>query len=271
MRRLSAFTLVELLVAITIMVILLALLTPALEKAVYRAEQVICQAQIQGQQTGQVLYAMDHARAFCERPTSQTPDYHRVGGRGPVLSMRRGGYISNAKILICPIVRGVPGQPLGEYRRNDWSTRESSDPVLLALTAAGGHYGGWDVDASHTYTAYSWWAGLPGANGLAVRRPTPADAPGDIAVYDEPLPPKRLSSVSPRHAMITHRLDFIGPNQIHEITHGGGGLAQLGTRPYFFKTDDMPVSFGDGSSVIRAHDEIRVRLIIDGTTSWFMW
>ena len=42
MRAQSAFTLVELMVVITIIVLLLALMMPALDKAVYQAELASC-------------------------------------------------------------------------------------------------------------------------------------------------------------------------------------------------------------------------------------
>src|ERR1041385_1906177 len=61
------FTLIELLGVITIIVILLALLTPALDKAIYVAELAACQAQQRGIVTGTVIYAMEHKRYYFDR------------------------------------------------------------------------------------------------------------------------------------------------------------------------------------------------------------
>lgn len=59
-----AFTLIELLVVITIIVVLLALLTPALDKAIYQAELAVCAARLDGIATGTLTYAVDHKRRY---------------------------------------------------------------------------------------------------------------------------------------------------------------------------------------------------------------
>ena len=48
----NGFTLVELLVVITIIVILLALLAPALDKAIYQAELAVCGTRVRAIATG---------------------------------------------------------------------------------------------------------------------------------------------------------------------------------------------------------------------------
>ena len=63
----SAFTLVELLVVITIIVLLLALLTPALDKAVYRAELTVCASQLRGVSAAAVGYAAGQQRRYPHR------------------------------------------------------------------------------------------------------------------------------------------------------------------------------------------------------------
>src|SRR5687768_17021008 len=60
----SAFSLVELLVVITIMVVLLSLLTPAMEQAVYQAELATCAANLDAMGTGLAGYAMENTRRF---------------------------------------------------------------------------------------------------------------------------------------------------------------------------------------------------------------
>lgn len=64
MRRFAAFTIVELLVVITIIVVLLALLAPALDTAIYEAELAVCGAQLKAIGTGVTTYAMEHKRHY---------------------------------------------------------------------------------------------------------------------------------------------------------------------------------------------------------------
>src|ERR1041385_7046662 len=68
--RMTAFTLIELLVVVTIIVVLLALLTPALDRAIYRAELLRCGANQKG--TGEALGGVDTDElSVCSRRTSR--------------------------------------------------------------------------------------------------------------------------------------------------------------------------------------------------------
>ena len=72
-RRRSAFTLVELLVVITIIAALLALLVPAIERAIYQAELVQCAAQLRMIANGSLVYAMGNNRRYPYRPGVADP------------------------------------------------------------------------------------------------------------------------------------------------------------------------------------------------------
>jgi prepilin-type N-terminal cleavage/methylation domain-containing protein len=63
----SAFTLVELLVVITIIVVLLALLMPALGSAMYQASLAMCGSKLHVTQVGITSYAFDHKRFYPKR------------------------------------------------------------------------------------------------------------------------------------------------------------------------------------------------------------
>ena len=63
----SAFTLIELLVVITIIVVLLAMLTPALDKAIYQAQLTVCGTQCREIASGVTMYASDNRRHYPDR------------------------------------------------------------------------------------------------------------------------------------------------------------------------------------------------------------
>jgi prepilin-type N-terminal cleavage/methylation domain-containing protein len=67
LRRSTAFTLIELLVVITVIVVLLALLTPALDKAIYQAELAICASRQKALTASVTTYALGHQRAYPTR------------------------------------------------------------------------------------------------------------------------------------------------------------------------------------------------------------
>jgi hypothetical protein len=67
----TAFTLVELLVVVATIVVLLALLMPALEKAVYQAELAVCAAKLKGIAGGVVVYASENKRSYPHRPGTE--------------------------------------------------------------------------------------------------------------------------------------------------------------------------------------------------------
>lgn len=75
----QAFTLIELLVVVAIIVVLLALLVPAMDKALYQAEMAVCAAQLRGIGSGAQMYAADFKRYYPHREglaetSSYSPD-----------------------------------------------------------------------------------------------------------------------------------------------------------------------------------------------------
>jgi prepilin-type N-terminal cleavage/methylation domain-containing protein len=69
-----AFTLIELLVVITIIVVLLALLTPALDKAIYQAELLQCAGRLKALGAGVTQYTFDSRRYYPDRGMNRQDD-----------------------------------------------------------------------------------------------------------------------------------------------------------------------------------------------------
>jgi len=79
----SAFTLVELLVVVTIIVLLLALLAPAMDKAIYQAELAVCASRLDAIGTGAQLYAINHSRWYPDRKAAGWPNQLSSAARAP--------------------------------------------------------------------------------------------------------------------------------------------------------------------------------------------
>ena len=105
-----AFTLVELLVVITIIVVLLALLAPALNVAIYQAELAVCATKQRGVASGAQMYALGSNRHYPIPPNGRSPAWNpNLGQRGdPLRDIRRiiAGHIP-LEMLNCPMVAQV--------------------------------------------------------------------------------------------------------------------------------------------------------------------
>ena len=114
----SAFTLVELLVVVTIIVVLLALLAPAMEQAIYQAELATCGARMSATADGVNIYAMDFKRSYPYRSIlnngdngetfpwhlSQPPTAALPGGKDDRIPLR--GYV-DMKLLVDALCKPV--------------------------------------------------------------------------------------------------------------------------------------------------------------------
>ena len=137
-RRMKAlgFTLVELLVVITIIVVLMALLAPALEKAIYEAELVSCAGNLKLWGTMSHDFARDHQRrlpmAFVpvNNPSGTAAVLDRISDESDYESSGKWkthgtpwetwlSYGMNDKTAVCPIWRGSGSAPSASYHYDD--------------------------------------------------------------------------------------------------------------------------------------------------------
>ena len=258
------FSLVELMVVVSVIVILLGILVPGISMAIDHAERTRCLTNIRAQHSAQVTYAMDNARRFAPHDDF-SPDYQRSGNTPNIVELMRGTYVQDTRMLICPIAARVPSQSNNEYRSNDWE--------------ANGIFGGWDTDADYTNTAYMWLANFTGARIFESIPAAPPDGEEDPVslppkpnrvemLNGEPELPRSLAQAEQRRAFITHKINFFlnsnSPANLQDVSHGGEGNWQQGAPYEGYKATDQPVGFADGHVITRTRDEIAPRISIGG-------
>jgi prepilin-type N-terminal cleavage/methylation domain-containing protein len=114
-----AFTLIELLVVITIIVVLLALLMPAMDRAIYQTELVVCATRQRAVSTSIIAYAFDHRRFYPYR------------GRVNELGDGAGAYVTPMN-LVTQLFNYDLRPPLKGYVKiNDWLQCPFNQPVEM--------------------------------------------------------------------------------------------------------------------------------------------
>lgn len=131
------FTLVEVLLVVTVIAVLISLLLPMMARARHQALQVLCSTYHENVGVGMVTFALDHNRRFPRNPANNTgygPALYQINNdktTNIVEQMRR--YVGTFKIFTCPMNDQIP-QPdhpsnngptlvwafwyLGNYRHN---------------------------------------------------------------------------------------------------------------------------------------------------------
>ena len=98
------FTLIELLVVVTIIVILLAILVPALEKAVYQAQMAKRGANMKGIANSVSIYTFDFKRNYPVRALSDMRPFNLSGPRvdGGLFKLDGGGTYADDRVTLQP-------------------------------------------------------------------------------------------------------------------------------------------------------------------------
>jgi prepilin-type N-terminal cleavage/methylation domain-containing protein len=124
----KGFTLIELLVVVTIIVVLLALLTPALDSALRESEMALCGANIKGVMNGAIVYTGNYRRYYPRRPVIETYSVGPFGwlndGGNPAIDDRKVilDYIPINAGLNCPLntVLDIAGSQPSTYTYSDY-------------------------------------------------------------------------------------------------------------------------------------------------------
>jgi len=221
-KRKSAFTLVELLVVVAIIVLLLAMLTPALQRAKELTRRVICGSQGHQWQIAATLYARSYKNSFpvANPDSDQWSPVHNatisLSGIGIdsmyIVSWKLGvglgllldkGYITDGRMADCP----SSTHPYMRYDKLD--------------TAYGNYgYGGWPA---------------PGKAGPAGHRECSYQYRATIG---SPYRPVRIDQDPPGTA-------FMADFWVYHIYHSEGGILGLGT---FMHRTGYVTTYLDGHS-----------------------
>jgi prepilin-type N-terminal cleavage/methylation domain-containing protein len=127
----GGFTLIELLVVITIIVVLLALLTPALDQAIYQTELTMCGTNQHALGASLNIYAMDYKRRYPYRAARE------VTWRITMISDPNNHY--DDRVLLRPYV--------------------SINKHLQCPMAHDIDMDGSPITSTRVHTPYLWWAG----------------------------------------------------------------------------------------------------------------
>ncbi len=278
----SGFTLVELLVVISIIAMLLAIMMPALNKARRKAERILCLNNVKSQYTTQITYASANNGKFPSH-SDFSPEYVQswyksnapANQYSQVYVALNKGYVKDYKIFICPIVAK-------ECVRQRWDLG-----VYSKVDGGSGAWKAWgakhnDNEAPlYTHSAYSWFANYRywvsnGSGMKTVFKYTCSVSEGKFAgfVVNEPPWPDNASECSSLKAFITHRMvynDGESTGAPLDVSHGGSyeGKAQGLPPEKFFSSEDNPVGYSDGHTTWTNKNKIQPRAMVGGFNEYY--
>ena len=265
-----AFTLVELLVVISIIALLLSILMPSLQKAREKAKEVVCMSNSKNQGIMCQTYASDASGKYSEH-INMWPNTLRdwwtlpPGSRGlstTDLKVTLKNYVGNPKVLYCPFAEPAVG-PKG--------------PDRYRVNVDGSKYSGWNGgpkgDANYYYCDYMMWFNFRTRGSLIPGNPVDTG----ITYLNGNKAVRRAEDASSRRAIVSEATD------IHMTVSDALNWKFKKDQPFPpqgtahpFSVGGSNVLYGDFHAEKRKWSVIKAQIIVDnsaqsGPTLVFYW
>jgi prepilin-type N-terminal cleavage/methylation domain-containing protein len=254
MAQKKAFTLVELLVVISIIALLLAVLMPALQKSKFLAGRVVCTCNMRQQILFQLQYAQEAGGKFPLHQTVQPYTARQLDNlNNDKIWDAYYPYMGNGggKLFVCPLT-----QNLAKLEPVQWGMFASSSWPGSSL----GQTCGWDAvkkDATGKTVPMQGWVMMP------YNWYTNLDAEGNPIyfnkcicgkghLFSETPWPKKLADCSAKGAMVSHIFQMDPYHSGKLIDGGHGSTAFPWGKATNYRTKENPVGYGDGHVLLNA-------------------
>lgn len=289
----NGFTLVELLVVISIIAVLLAVLIPAMHKARLISQRVICMNSARQQFLCQLTYTQANNGNFATFWGSSPwvlKDTIQIISNKKEMCLAYAlykPYMKDSQMFICPAIKYFAIES-----PHDWGMAQ--DTKWYDFTYAYDK-GGWDSvrpnknpkePPNYICIPYNWYAGfIPVTSSRTDSRPYT-----DLEFINGAKPwPKKAAECTSQSVVVTHPLMCDRPEglkKFQDMGHGGSTIewlnvystpvnGQLLGTNYRMKSIDNPVVYADGHTKYVMKSDIRIRARYNGTgktaCSQFAW
>lgn len=286
MKKNKAFTLVELLVVISIIAILLAVLIPSLNKARLIAQRVVCMNSARQQFLSQLTYTQSNDGKFATfwsgSPwTLKDSAQIRLNGQEMCLAYELyKPYMKDSGIFMCAAIKH-----LAKQAPKDWGMCGDTKWYDIGY-AQNLDKGGWDGVRpnknpkelpNYICIPYNWYAGFTPAQGNGDNDATPYK---DTALLNgAQLWPKKDAECTSSKVVISHVfMCDKGMDRFRDMGHGGSanwlkissadveGPLISKTAGVRIKSVDNPVVYADGHTKYVMKNDMRIRVRYNGRT-----